>query len=200
MKNNLIRGMLNTIPLIFTLWLFWSILVSLDHLGSSMLQLFGWSQPWAGFGFSLIIAIFAVAGLAFSVSPVLWVFQKIEQALLLKFPLFKTVYGASKDLAQLMNQGKTPKAKQTVLVKQSNGTLVVGFITASTLPKELTGVMPEGDWVPVLFQLSYQIAGVTTLVRREDLIFVDWSVGDALRFMLTAGVSQTTGQVATDKP
>ncbi len=200
MKNNLIRGMLNTIPLIFTLWLFWSILVSLDHLGSSMLQLFGWSQPWAGFGFSLIIAIFAVAGLAFSVSPVLWVFQKIEQALLLKFPLFKTVYGASKDLAQLMNQGKTPKAKQTVLVKQSNGTLVVGFITASTLPKELTGVMPEGDWVPVLFQLSYQIAGVTTLVRREDLIFVDWSVEDALRFMLTAGVSQTTGQVATDKP
>jgi uncharacterized membrane protein len=199
-KNNLIRGMLNTIPLIFTLWLFWSILVSLDHLGSSMLQLFGWSQPWAGFGFSLIIAIFAVAGLAFSVSPVLWVFQKIEQALLLKFPLFKTVYGASKDLAQLMNQGKTPKAKQTVLVKQSNGTLVVGFITASTLPKELTGVMPEGDWVPVLFQLSYQIAGVTTLVRREDLIFVDWSVEDALRFMLTAGVSQTTGQVATDKP
>jgi len=192
--------MLNTIPLIFTLWLFWSILVSLDHLGSSMLQLFGWSQPWAGFGFSLIIAIFAVAGLAFSVSPVLWVFQKIEQALLLKFPLFKTVYGASKDLAQLMNQGKTPKAKQTVLVKQSNGTLVVGFITASTLPKELTGVMPEGDWVPVLFQLSYQIAGVTTLVRREDLIFVDWSVEDALRFMLTAGVSQTTGQVATDKP
>lgn len=197
MKNTLIRGILNTIPLIFTLWLFWSAFVSLDHLGSAIIGLFGWHEPWAGVGFILIIAIFTVAGLAFSVSPVRWASHKLEQVLFLKFPLFKTVYGASKDLAQLMNRDKVPKAKQTVLVKQANGTLIVGFITASTLPKDLSAALPEGEWVPVLFQLSYQIAGVTNLVRRDDLIFVDWSVEDALRFMLTAGVSQTTGNSAT---
>ncbi len=194
MKNNLFRGMLNTIPLMFTLWLFWSILGSLDHLGRSMIILTGWSDPWPGIGFTLIILIFTFAGLAFSISPVQWVFQKVEQALLLRFPLFKTVYGASKDLAQLMNREAVPKAKQTVLVKQANGSLIVGFVTAAALPKRLQTALPEGDWVPVLFQLSYQIAGVTSLVRREDLIEVDWSVEDALRFMLTAGVSQTAGE------
>lgn len=192
MKNNLVRGMLNTIPLMFTLWLFWSILGSLDEIGSSLLSLIGWADPWPGVGFTLIILIFTFAGLAFSISPVQWVYQKVEEALLLRFPLFKTVYGASKDLAQLMNRESVPKAKQTVLVKQPNGTLLVGFVTSSALPKRLQAALPEGDWVPVLYQLSYQIAGVTLLVRREDLIEVDWSVEDALRFMLTAGVSQTT--------
>jgi uncharacterized membrane protein len=51
--------------------------------------------------------------------------------------------------------------------------------------------LPEGDWVPVLFQLSYQIAGVTSLVKRDDLIFVDWSFEDAMRFNLTAGISNS---------
>lgn len=200
MKKTLIRGMLNTIPLIFTLWLFWSALVSLDQLGSAILMLFGWHQPWVGTGLILVVAIFTAAGVAFSVSPVRWAYNKIEQALLLKFPLFKTVYGASKDLAQLLNRDNVPQAKQTVLVKQANGSLIVGFITASTLPKDLSAALPEGEWVPVLFQLSYQIAGVTNLVRREDLILVDWTVEDALRFMLTAGVSQTTGNSKTVSP
>ena len=58
-------------------------------------------------------------------------------------------------------------------------------------PQPLVDALPEGDWVPVLFQLSYQIAGVTSLVKREDLISVDWSFEDAMRFNLTAGISNS---------
>jgi uncharacterized membrane protein len=35
------------------------------------------------------------------------------------------------------------------------------------------------------------MAGVTSLVKREDLIMVDWSFEEAMRFNLTAGISQT---------
>ena len=62
-----------------------------------------------------------------------------------------------------------------------------------TPPQPLLDALPEGDWVPVLFQLSYQMAGVTSLVKREDLILVDWSFEEAMRFNLTAGISQTPG-------
>ena len=68
---------------------------------------------------------------------------------------------------------------------------VVGFIMSESAPEPLAAALPEGDWVPVLFQLSYQMAGVTSLVKRDDLIFVDWSFEDAMRFNLTAGISKT---------
>jgi hypothetical protein len=67
----------------------------------------------------------------------------------------------------------------------------VGFIMSDSAPQPLADALPEGDWVPVLFQLSYQIAGVTSLVKRDDLIFVDWSFEDAMRFNLTAGISNS---------
>jgi len=190
MRRTLLRGMLNLLPLVFSLWLFWSVLVSLDSLGISLLKLFGWTDPINGSGFTLIILIFMLVGLSFSVSPIQWIYHKVEGQLL-RFPLFKTVYGASKDLAALVGQEKQHINKQTVLVKQANGSYVVGFITAQKVPDSLNQALPEGDWVPVLVQLSYQVAGITSLVSRKDLIEVDWSFEDAMRFMLTAGISQT---------
>ena len=41
-------------------------------------------------------------------------------------------------------------------------------------------------------QISYQIAGVTVLVRKSDLVTVDWPFEDAMQFMLTAGLYKKT--------
>jgi uncharacterized membrane protein len=49
----------------------------------------------------------------------------------------------------------------------------------------------------VLFQLSYQVAGVTSLIKREDLIEVNWSFEDAMRFNLTAGISSSETNAVT---
>ncbi|MDB9894400.1 DUF502 domain-containing protein [Reinekea forsetii] len=193
MKKTFLRGMLSILPLALSVWLFWSIIVTLDDLGLSFLQLIGWHAVWDGVGFLLIFCLILVVGLAFSVSPILWLYQKFENQMM-RFPLFKTVYGAFKDLASLAgNDDSELNQRQTVLMAQTNGSYIVGFITADKMPEALLTALPEeGDWVPVLFQLSYQIAGVTSLVRRADLIYVDWSFEEAMRFMLTAGVSQSS--------
>jgi uncharacterized membrane protein len=138
-----------------------------------------------------VVALVFIAGLLFSVSPVVWLWGWIERQLM-RFPLFKSVYGSIRDIASLMNRDPSkPKSQQTVLVRQANGGYVVGFIMTDTPPQPLIDALPEGDWVPVLFQLSYQMAGVTSLVKREDLIKVDWSFEEAMRFNLTAGISQS---------
>ncbi|MFT4675926.1 MAG: putative membrane protein [Reinekea sp.] len=198
MKKTFLRGMLSILPLALSVWLFWSIIVTLDDLGLSFLQLIGWHAAWDGVGFLLIFCLILVVGLAFSVSPILWLYQQFENQMM-RFPLFKTVYGAFKDLASLAgNDDSELNQRQTVLMAQTNGSYIVGFITADKMPEALLTALPEeGDWVPVLFQLSYQIAGVTSLVRRADLIYVDWSFEEAMRFMLTAGVSQSS---AVKKP
>ncbi|MGI3003388.1 DUF502 domain-containing protein [Shewanella algae] len=191
MKQTLIRGLLNLLPMALSLWLFWSLFESLDSLGKLLLSLLGMDTMFTGAGFILVTALVFVAGLLFSVSPIVWLWSWIERQLM-RFPLFKSVYGSIRDIASLMNRdGSKPKSQQTVLVRQANGGFVVGFIMTDKPPQPLLDALPEGDWVPVLFQLSYQMAGVTSLVRREDLIMVDWSFEEAMRFNLTAGISQT---------
>lgn len=188
MKKLITRGLVNLLPLVLSIWLFWSLFVSLDGLGQFLLGLIHVDVMFQGMGFVLVALIVFVAGLLFSMSPIAWLFLWLERQLM-KFPLFKSVYGSIRDIASLMNRDDQPKNQKTVLVKQANGSYVVGFIMSDQTPKPLANALPEGDWVPVLFQLSYQIAGVTSLVKREDLIEVDWSFEEAMRFNLTAGIS-----------
>ena len=187
MKNTLTRGLTNLLPMVLSIWLFWSLFISLDGLGKLLLDIVGVKAAFVGAGFCLVAGLVFVAGLLFSVSPIAWVYGWIENQLM-KFPLFKSVYGSIRDIASLMNRDGQPKTQKTVLVKQANGSFVVGFIMSDSAPQPLADALPEGDWVPVLFQLSYQIAGVTSLVKRDALIFVDWSFEDAMRFNLTAGI------------
>ncbi|MBV7317394.1 DUF502 domain-containing protein [Shewanella sp. NIFS-20-20] len=190
MKTTLTRGLMNVLPMALSLWLFWSLFESLDALGGLLLSLLGIMHPWVGSGFMLVIALVFIAGLLFSVSPFAWGWQKVESALM-RFPLFKSVYGSIRDIASLMNRDGQPSHQQVVLVKQANGGYVVGFIMTHTVPAPVAAALGDDDWVPVLFQLSYQMAGVTSLVRRADLIPVDWPFEDAMRFNLTAGLSKT---------
>jgi uncharacterized membrane protein len=190
MKNTLARGLTNLLPMVLSIWLFWSLFISLDGLGKLLLDIVGVKAAFVGAGFCLVASLVFVAGLLFSVSPIAWVYSWVENQLM-KFPLFKSVYGSIRDIASLMNRDGQPKTQKTVLVKQANGSFVVGFIMSDSAPQPLADALPEGDWVPVLFQLSYQIAGVTSLVKRDDLIFVDWSFEDAMRFNLTAGISNS---------
>lgn len=187
MKKIFVRGLFNTVPLIISVWLFWTILVSLDKLGRFLLSLIGIGQLWFGIGFLLMVVLVMVAGFLFSFNPIVWLYQKIEKQLL-RFPLFKTVYGAIRDLASLVNQDGPNQHRQTVLVKHSNGTYTVGFMTAQSVPDQLNSVLPNGNWVPVYMPISYQMAGMTVLVAKENITPVSWSFEDAMRFVVTAGV------------
>ena len=112
----------------------------------------------------------------------------------MRTPVLKTIYGAVKDVATLINQNeKEPGRRQTVLIKQGSG-YTVGFVTSDRLPMPLAKAMPDQDeddpWVPVLIQISYQVAGLTVLARRSELIEVDWTFDEALAFMVTAGINR----------
>jgi len=189
MQKTLLRGILNLLPLAVSVWLCWSITVALDDMGHAVLTLIGLGNQWTGSGFILIFCLLLVAGVAFSVSPIIWLYQKLEKQIL-RFPFFRTIYTSIKDLASLASSDESKiQKRQTVLFKQSNGAFIVGFVTSESIPEIVSDALPDDEWVPVLIQMSYQVAGITSLVKRSDLIYVDWSFEDAMRFMLTAGIS-----------
>lgn len=193
MKKTLLRGLLNVLPLVLSIWLFWSLFESLDKVGNFLFGLFHITELFKGAGFLLILTLLFIAGLLFSVSPIAWLYDFIIRQLM-RFPFFKTVYSSINDIASLMSSDNKNKGQQTVLVHQANDSYVIGFIMSDVMPEPLANALPEGDWVPVLFPLSYQIAGVTTLVKREDLTLVDWSFEEAMRYNLTAGISPPKGK------
>jgi len=130
-----------------------------------------------------------IIGLLFQFNPVSWVYHYFED-LLLRFPLVKTLYGAIKDFANMFDQQES-KDQQVVLVDIENLGKAVGFITSGQTPNSLDDALAGKDMVAVYLPMSYMIGGYTLFVPRERITVVDWSFEDAMRFTLTAGVSQS---------
>jgi uncharacterized membrane protein len=65
---------------------------------------------------------------------------------------------------------------------------VMGFVTRSDLAGLPAGISEPG-MIAVYMPMSYQIGGYTALVPRASVQAVDMTLEEAMRFILTAGVS-----------
>lgn len=189
LSKSIVKGSMVILPLLITVWVIWSALLWLNDIGLSLLttlHLDGFYFP--GFGLLLMLVVLLVTGLAFEFNPVGWLYQYVEEALL-RFPVVKTLYGAVKDFAGMFDKEKE-QSKQTVLLKVENLGQVIGFITTTKMPTPLQDALGR-ELVAVYVPMSYMIGGHTIFVPKEELTLVDWSFEDAMRFAITAGVSQT---------
>lgn len=185
----LVKGSMVVLPLLVTVWLLWSALVWLNGLGLQLLTLTGLESLFPGMGLLLMLVALLAIGLLFQFNPVSWLYQYVEDALL-RFPLVKTLYGAVKDFAAMFDQEKQ-RGQQVVLIDVPGQGQLLGFITASKIPQAVQNVNPEEDLVTVYLPMSYMVGGYTLFVPRSRLTMLDWSFEDAMRFALTAGVSQS---------
>lgn len=185
-----LRGAAVLLPLIVTVWAVWSALFWLDSLG---IQILHWSKiplpEWPGLGLLLMLTGMLISGLLFEFNPISWLFQHLEDWLL-RFPVIKTLYGAVKDFASMFD-GQKKKSQPVVLVNMPDKGLVVGFITSTEIPPAVQQAVPDPTLVAVYLPMSYMVGGYTVFLPEQQLIRVDWSFEEAMRFALTAGVSQS---------
>ena len=193
MKNlisrTLLRGAILLLPALITLWLLWSALAALDQFGAALLELSGWERPAPGAGLMLIVAVMIVSGTLIPINPMSWLFDRIE-AWFMRFPLLKTVYGATRDFVRLMDKERKQEFKQAVLVDVPGLGPAVGFVTAERLPSAVSDRLDGAEArVPVYLPLSYQIGGFTLFIPRARITPIEWPFEDAMRYVMTAGVS-----------
>jgi uncharacterized membrane protein len=108
-----------------------------------------------------------------------------------RIPLVKTVYGAVRDLMSLFSKAGTRKFSKVVMVKLPGLELrLIGFVTI----EDFTGLaVPAGpNEVAVYLPMSYTIGGYTAFLPRECLTPLEMSLEDAMRFVVTAGMSRPT--------
>ena len=123
-----------------------------------------------------------------------WLEEQLE-----RIPLIKTVYSAVKDLTGFFSRaGSNQKRFGQVVQVQMPGTPIrmLGFVTLEDLDSVGLASPTGEDTVAVYFPMSYQIGGYTVLLPRSYLTPVDMGMEEAMRFLITAGLSRSPEHAA----
>jgi len=171
-----------------------------DPLGSSILQVLIWItdlqllrdyaailKPLIGFPVAIIIVI--LVGYLMATFLGRRILHWFEKYLLAKFPIVSFIYPHAKKLIDtFLNKDHKAEFKAVVSVEYPRkGIWSIGFITSEGLSyvKKASGK----DLVTVFIPSSpTPFTGYTIMVCRDELISVNMSVDDAIRFVVSGGI------------
>lgn len=186
-----LRGLAVALPIGLTLYfVYWSIssIEWLMHAAFRGLGLADWYVP----GIGLLIFVATILGLGLIAS--LLVFQSLlalVEKIFDRIPLIKSVYSSIKDFMQFV-AGQN-RAHGEVVSLEIAGSRMLGIVTDTNIPPALRQLQSsESDIVGVFLPMSYQLGGYTIYVSRDKLTRVDMDAESAMRYIMTAGIGNSS--------
>lgn len=183
-------GLLAVLPILVTFSLvMWLIGAAESVFGSVLSVILPGESYKRGMGLLVACGLIFAVGLAMQGLVTRQVLGFIDRGLN-RIPLIKTIYGAVRDLTDMVSSNKSgQKLGRVVLLQWPNMPVrMVGILTVENLAR--FNLAQEDDCVAVYLPMSYQIGGHTILIQRRHLTPLDMSLEDAMRFVVTAGVSR----------
>lgn len=199
-RNVMLTGLAAVLPLAVTLYLlFWLLATAEALLGALIRVVLPDAWYWPGMGVAAALGLIFVVGLMANA----WMFgsllREAERAIE-RIPLVKTIFGGVRDLFGFITGGPQNGLSRTVHVAITPDIGLIGFVTR----EDLAGLAPDDQRdgrVAVYLPMSYQIGGYTVLIPREKLSPLDLPAPEALRLILTAGITaQPTAQSPVQSP
>jgi uncharacterized membrane protein len=182
----LITGFITLLPVVLTIYLiYWLAISSEQVMGNALKFLLPNTVYFPGMGMIAGLIVVFIVGLMMNAYMVRQLFALGEQ-LLYRLPLIKTVYRAFRDFFDFFS----PKKEQfgQVVAVTVSGMELVGFVTQED-PRRLPESFRDRDSVLVYLPMSYMVGGYTVLIPRSDLRPLKMSMEEAMRFVLTAGIT-----------
>ena len=189
LSRTFFTGLLAVLPIMVTLAVvMWLIGVADTFFGSFVRWFAPGTASLPGMGLLVSLVVIFVVGLlmqaVFFREFIKWTEEQLERV-----PLIKTVYSAVRDLTGFFSKKDDSRFGRVVMVAMPNLPFrLLGFITVEDLTA--FGLAQDHDTVAVYLPMSYQIGGYTVLIARQHLVEVDMSFEDAMRFLITAGMSR----------
>lgn len=190
LTRTFLAGLIAVLPILVTVAVVIWLISAADRFFGGFVRVFVPSAalvPGMGLLISLLL-IFVIGMLMQAVffrEFVKWLEEQLERV-----PLVKTVYGAVRDLTGFLSKKDTRKFDKVVLVQLPNVPVrLLGFVTVEDLSK--VGLDQGDGSVAVYLPMSYQIGGYTVLLPSSYLTPVEMSMEDAMRFLITAGLSRS---------
>jgi uncharacterized membrane protein len=173
-----LRGLLYLTPLVVTGFVIYKTFLVIDNL-FPFIQI-----PGLGLLLTLLVITFVgIIGSSILVKPIL----SIIDDLLSRAPLVKIIYTSIKDFLEAF-MGEKKRFTEPVLVKiyENSELMRMGFVTNRDLSK--LGI--DSSMVAVYFPDSYNFAGMLYIVPVKNIVPIDGSSTNLMKFIITAGVAE----------
>ena len=186
LSKTLLTGFITLLPMVLTIYLlYWLGISSEQLLGNMLRHVLPQNTYFPGLGMIAGLLVVFVVGLMMNAYLVRKLFSLGEQ-ILYRLPLIKSVYRAFRDFFDFFSPNKEGLGQ--VVAITLNGMELVGFVTQED-PQRLPPSFRDRDSVLVYLPMSYMVGGYTILVSRSDLRPLQMTRDEAMRFILTAGIT-----------
>jgi|WetSurSiteA1Bulk_404760.scaffolds.fasta_scaffold64800_2 uncharacterized membrane protein len=188
-KSKFFTGLFILIPLIVTIYIVYAIITFFEPflgplVNNIFLRLTGRETYIPGIGFILFIVLTYVTGMVASNYFGKTALSRGEK-ILKRIPFVKTIYGSVKDMTDAFSSDKVKSFKETVLVEfPFPGRYTVGFVTKRI---EIEGKLFCAVFIP---PTPIPTAGFLIMVREEELKFLDISIDNALKYIISLGTAK----------
>ena len=174
-------------PLILTCYLLYWTVWSLESVLEGLVGLFLPADQYIpGMGLVLLLLLIMAAGVLVR----MWGVRQLVQwgeSLLTRVPLVKSVFTVAKDFVSFLSgPNKESRASRVVLVNITAEISLIGLVISNQIPDALSD---RSDLLAVYLPMSYQLGGYTLYLPRDNVVDTDLTVEDAMRLILTGGVS-----------
>ena len=185
-SKTLLTGFITLLPMVLTIYLlYWLGISSEEVLGNMLRTVLPENTYFPGLGMFTGLLVVFIVGLMMNAYLVRKLFSLGEE-ILYRLPLIKSVYRAFRDFFDFFSPNKEGLGQ--VVAVTLNGMELVGFVTQED-QQRLPPSFRDRDSVLVYLPMSYMVGGYTILVPRSELRPLQMTRDEAMRFVLTAGIT-----------
>lgn len=188
--KSFINGILTIVPIILVIYVIYRTFLFLDGLLGNTLRAYFREDYIPGIGLLTTIVLITVLGWM-STKYFTGRIIKLLDRLLDKIPIVKTIYSVIKDTFQSFLGEKKSFSKVALVMVPGTDMRSVGFITSEQLEDFYS---PLKDHVAVYIPQTFQVAGFTFLIPKEQVEIIDVKAEDAMKFILSGGMTSTAKQ------
>ncbi|HEU4963972.1 MAG TPA: DUF502 domain-containing protein, partial [Bacilli bacterium] len=182
------NGILVIMPIGLVIYVSVQVFQFLDSLlGRRLREVLGDNEYVPGLGLLLTIVLITVVGFLATH----WFSRQLidlMEAIVARIPFVKTLYKVVKETIESFVGEKKSFSKVALVTLPNNPMKMLGFITTENVSKLGSELH---DHVAIYVPQTFQVAGVTFLVPKEHVEVLDISPEEAMRFILSGGVSGT---------
>ncbi|CEG27537.1 DUF502 domain-containing protein [Bacillus sp. B-jedd] len=188
--RNFINGIITIVPIIIVIYVIYKTFVFLDSLLGNVLRPFMKNDYIPGIGLLLTIVLITFLGYL-STKYITGKLIELIDRLLEKIPVVKTVYSVIKDTVQSFLGEKKSFSKVALVTIPGTEMRSLGFITSENLDVFYS---PLKDSVAVYVPQTFQVAGFTFLIPKDQLEIIDVKPEEAMKFILSGGMANKGNQ------
>jgi len=116
---------------------------------------------------------------------------RIWERIVARIPFIRSIYKTSQDVIKTLFAGSSNSFKQVVMVPfPDTETFAIGFVTRDNIPP--VGRIKESLVAVYVPTTPNPTSGYLMMFKEESLIYLDMKVEDALKYVISCGVIETT--------